>query len=59
MSKKKVTKANNTPYKILLPNGKFHYECDDTGCQICEQAFREAVMKAIERGVRVDRIKKA
>jgi len=49
MSKKKVYKR----VRIKLPNGKYHLECDDTQCQICNKAFRDALMKAIERGAKL------
>jgi hypothetical protein len=48
MKKKKVKLT-----RIKLPNGKYHLECDNPACQICNKAFREAVEKAIKLGVKI------
>ena len=42
--KKKVKRV-----RIKLPNGKYHLECDDPSCDICNKAFRDALEKAINK----------
>lgn len=44
MSKKKVKRV-----RIKLSNGKYHLECDERDCDICSKAFRDAVLKALDR----------